>query len=60
MHKDREILLVDTLKRISKIIDDLKYECKSSIYILDDDEMTWIFYCRYLADETLRIIQGND
>lgn len=43
-----------TLKDISRILDNIKYECKSSVYTLDDDEFSWIFYCRDLADRTLR------
>ena len=46
--------LLDTLKRISKILDNIEYECNSSVYTLTDDEFSWVFHCRDLADEAIR------
>lgn len=42
------------LRFISKIIDNLNYECASREYTLDDDEMGLIFLCRDIADKLLR------
>lgn len=46
-------ILIDSLKSIARVLDNVQYECASSIYTLDDDEMGWIFYCRDLAQKTL-------
>jgi hypothetical protein len=46
--------LLNALQTISRIINNLNYECSARIYTLDDDEMGDIFYCRELADEALR------
>ena len=51
--------LVDVLKRISKIINNVKYECSSRMYTLDEEEMSWVFYCRDLADEAIRNYHEN-
>lgn len=45
------------LSDISKILDSLEYECRARIYTLDDEEFSWIFYCRDLADLTLKECQ---
>jgi hypothetical protein len=37
------------LADISRILDNLEYECRSRVYTLDDDEMSFVFYCRDLA-----------
>ena len=42
-----------SLQSIFRVLDNLEYECNSSIYTLDDDEMSWVFYCRDLAEKTL-------
>lgn len=44
----------DTLKVISQIIDDVKYECDGREYILSEDEMSQIFFCRDLAQKILK------
>lgn len=44
---------------ISKVINNLKYECESRLYTLNDDEMGYIFYCRDLADLILRKHKNN-
>ncbi len=51
---DKEEQFKDTLRVISKIINNLKYECESRTYILDEDAMGGIFHCRDLADDVLR------
>jgi len=43
-----------TLKSISRILDTLTYECSGRQYTLNDDQMSWIFYCRDLADDCIR------
>ena len=43
-----------TLQNIARIIDNVKYECCAFEYTLDEDEMSWIFYCRDLAEEALK------
>lgn len=44
---------ITVLKSISTILDNLNYECSGRVYTLDDDEMSWIFHCRDLADECI-------
>lgn len=46
--------LIKALESISRILDNLNYECCSREYTLDEDEMGWVFYCRDLAFEALR------
>ncbi len=53
MNKNEEYLL-RTLKVIFRMINSLDYECKSSIYSLDDDEMDNIFFCRDIAEECIK------
>ena len=47
---DEKIDPIVALKVISIILDNLNYECESSVYTLDEDAMGWIFYCRDMAD----------
>ncbi len=42
------------LQSIFRILDSLKYECEARTYTLDDDAMGWVFYCRDLAEITLK------
>ncbi len=51
---DREENLLKTLMVISALINHISYECESRSYTLCDDEMDTIFYCRDLADKTLK------
>ena len=46
--------LLKTLQDISRILDDIKYECSGRIYVLDDNEMNWVFYCRDIADIAIK------
>lgn len=50
-----EVSLSNTLAAIASILDSVKYECSSREYTLDDDAMGWVFHCRDLAQETLRL-----
>lgn len=43
-----------TLKAIFCILNNLKYECESRTYTLDENEMGWVFHCRDLAELVLR------
>lgn len=45
---------VQALKDIYRHLDNLEYVCESSIYTVDEDEMSWIFYCRDHAWKTLQ------
>lgn len=45
--------LVNALRTISRLLDNLNYECESRKYILDD-AMGTLFYCRDLAQITLK------
>ena len=54
MLEKNEIDPIITLKTIYRLLDNLEYECNSSVYTLDDDEMSWIFHCRDLAYECIR------
>lgn len=45
--------LVKALESIYRILNSIEYECSSSIYTLDDDEMSFIFYCKDLAFLTI-------
>lgn len=47
------------LQEISRILDNLKYECSAREYTLDEDAMGWIFHCRDLADKALREHKRN-
>lgn len=53
-------VLINTLLTISRLLTNLKYDCCGREYILDEDEIGWIFFCRDLADETLRKFKGDD
>lgn len=46
--------LIKTLKDIARILDGIKYECASREYVLDEDQMGWVFYCRDIAQITIR------
>jgi hypothetical protein len=46
--------LINALKYISRIIDNVTYELEGRVYTLDENAMANIFSCRDLADETLR------
>jgi len=35
-----------TLEEVYRHLDNLKYECSTREYTLDEDEISWIFYCR--------------
>lgn len=41
------------LRIISRILDNLKYECSGRVYELTDEEMAKIFCCRDVADAML-------
>lgn len=45
---------IESLKRIFKILDNLHYELSAREYTLDDDEMSWVFHCRDIAELTLK------
>lgn len=42
------------LKSISRILNNVKYECEGGIYTLDHEAMGWVFYCRDLSDIVLK------
>ncbi len=48
MKETQEIF--NTLKTISKVLGNLKYDCCGREYTLDEDQMGSIFFCRDLAD----------
>ncbi len=50
---------IKILKEVYRHLDNLKYECNSSIYTLDEDEMSWIFYCRDSIWLTLQKFKEN-
>ncbi len=50
----REDKFKAALQTISMVIDNMKYELSGRVYTIDEDEMSWIFYCRDLADKALR------
>jgi hypothetical protein len=45
---------IESLKIIFNTLNDLQYELSGSEYTLNDDEMGWVFYCRDMAEITLR------
>ncbi len=51
-------LYKQALQDIARILDNIEYECCSREYTLNDDEMSWVFYCRDLAQKTL--MDGKD
>ncbi len=48
----------EALKTIANSLDNIKYECESRIYTLEEDEMATVFFCRDLAQNVLR--ENND
>lgn len=42
------------LQDIARILDTIEYECIAHTYTLDEEEISWVFYCRDLAQWTLR------
>lgn len=53
MEEQNEIMK-KALRDIARILDNIKYELAARVYTLDDDQMSWVFYCRDLAQKTLR------
>ena len=51
--KEKLDMCLNTLKMISRIIDNITYECRSSVYELTDDEISFMFFCRDEADKTI-------
>lgn len=51
--KEDNNIYKDTLKIISNVIDEVKYECEGREYTLSHDEMSQIFFCRDLAQKIL-------
>jgi hypothetical protein len=45
---------IESLKIIFKTLDNLQYELSGREYTLTDDEMSWVFFCRDLAESTIR------
>jgi len=45
---------IQVLKTISRLLNNIEYECNSRVYTLDDDEMGWMFYCRDIADVCIK------
>jgi len=45
--------LIKALESIFRILDSLKYECSGREYTLDEDQMSWIFFCKDLAELTI-------
>ncbi len=52
--------LINVLKKISNLLDNIQYERSGRICTLEEDEMSWIFYCRDLADEAIRLHGEKD
>lgn len=52
---DKELsACVQVLKKVSSILDNIKYECRAREYTLDEEAMSDIFHCRDIADEMIR------
>ncbi len=55
-----ELKLLKALQTISRILDNVKYECCARAYTLDQDEMGWIFYCRDEADLAIKAYKDKN
>jgi hypothetical protein len=51
--------LLDVCKRVSRILDTLPYECSGRKHTLDDDAMSWVFYCRDLCEDVIRQVKKD-
>lgn len=47
-------LYIECLKDIHRHLSNIEYACFGREYRLDEDEMSWIFYCRDYAWTTLK------
>lgn len=61
MHESEKLeLAIVSLKLISRVLDNIKYELEARVYTCDEDNFTDIFFCRDEADLTLRKIQDKE